>query len=91
MRRIIPQRGFSLIEVMAVLVICVLVGLISYNLYSMQQARSQQAAETRQQAAQPPATITSQADLDTSAKVLDQTTLDDSGDTTTLEQEISNL
>ncbi len=67
-------RGFSIIEALIVVVAFVLVGLVGYNLYSMQQA--QQASTAEQQAIAEDDTpaapeITSAADLDEAVQVLD--------------------
>jgi len=89
MKRATPK--FSLIEAMVVVTACAIIGLVGYNLYSAQQARQQQTTTSQQQAAEAPPAISSEADLDTSAKALDQTELDNSLDTTTLEENISQL
>ncbi len=86
------QSGFSLIEVVLVIAVVVIVGLVGYNLYNMQQARQQDTTTTQQKAAaEAPATISTKADLDASAKALDATTLDNTTDTATLEKDIPSF
>lgn len=86
------QSGFSIIEVVLVLAVVVVVALVGYNLYNMQQARNAQTASNQQNAGTVlPANINSTADLDASAKALDATQLDSTGDTTALEKDLSQL
>lgn len=85
------SNGFSTIEAMLVVAVFVIIGLVGYNLYSMQQARQQQTATLQHQAAEAPATINSQADIEASATALDETVIDNEADTSALEQDISQL
>ena len=85
------QGGFSLIEVVLVLAVVVIVSLVGYNLYTMQQNRNEQATTNQQKAAAMPESINSTADLDASAKALDATQLDSNADTATLENDINQL
>ncbi|MFZ1812255.1 MAG: prepilin-type N-terminal cleavage/methylation domain-containing protein [Candidatus Saccharimonadales bacterium] len=85
------SAGFSIIEVVLVLAVIVIVGLVGYNLYTMQQSRSEQATSNQQKAAAMPQSITSTADLDASAKALDATQLDSTADTATLENDLNQL
>lgn len=85
------QSGFSLIEVVLVLAVVVIVGLVGYNLYNMQQARKEDTVASQQKITTPPASINSTSDLDASAKALDATQLDNTADTTTLENDLNQL
>ncbi|MBP7760565.1 prepilin-type N-terminal cleavage/methylation domain-containing protein [Candidatus Saccharibacteria bacterium] len=85
------QSGFSIIEVVLVFAVVVVVGLVGYNLYNMQQARNEQTATTQQKAAAMPESINSTSDLDAAAKALDATQLDSNADTATLENDLNQL
>ncbi len=85
-----PSRGFSLVEILIFAAVIVLVGLISYNLYSMQQARNKSLTEQQSTAAAIPAAppVNSTEDLDKAASVLDSIELDaNAGDTSKLDAE----
>lgn len=67
-------HGFSIVEVLIVVAVLVLVGLVGYNLYSMQQARSDSAADQQAVAKETPEapTINDTSDLDKATATLDQ-------------------
>jgi Tfp pilus assembly protein PilV len=67
-------NGFSIVEVLIGIVVIVLVGLVGYNLYSMQQARSDSANEQQAIANETPEApaINDTADLDKATATLDQ-------------------
>lgn len=78
------SQGFTLIEILLVIVIVALIGLVGYNLYSLN-TRSQQAATTPEQQADTTApAITTTSDLDKAAATLDAN--DPSANATELDQ-----
>lgn len=68
------SNGFSIVEALIAVAVVVLVGLVGYNLYSMQQARDQSASDQQAVANEVPdaPTITETSDLDEASKTLDQ-------------------
>ncbi len=70
--------GFSAVEALIVVTLIVLVGLVGYNLYSMNVARNDNTAEQQAIADQVPEApvITSESDLDTAAQTLDAVDVD---------------
>lgn len=67
-------NGFSIVEVLIGIAAIVLVGLVGYNLYSMQQTRSDSASEQQALANETPEApaINDTADLDKATATLDQ-------------------
>ncbi len=70
--------GFSAVEALIVVTLIVLVGLVGYNLYSMNVARNDNTAEQQAIADQVPEApvITSESDLDSAAQTLDAVDVD---------------
>ncbi len=70
--------GFSAVEALIVVTLIVLVGLVGYNLYSMNVARNDNAAEQQAIADQVPEApvINSESDLDSAAETLDAVDVD---------------
>lgn len=68
------HSGFSLVEAFIAVAVVVLVGLVGYNLYSMQQARNQTVRDQQSVAKEVPdaPNISETADLDEATKTLDQ-------------------
>ena len=70
--------GFSAVEGLIVVSIVVLISLVGYNLYSMNQARTNSAKEQQAIANQVPAApeIKDESDLDTAVQTLDSVDVD---------------
>lgn len=68
------NSGFSIVEALIAVAVVVLVGLVGYNLYSMQQARNESTSEQQAVAKEVPEApnIKDTSDLDEAAKTLDQ-------------------
>lgn len=66
--------GFSIVEALIGVTVVVLIGLVGYNLYSMQQSRNASVNEQQSVANETPAApeINDTADLDKAAATLDQ-------------------
>lgn len=66
--------GFSIVEALIGVAVLVLVGLVGYNLYSMQQARNDSASEQQAIASETPEApaINDTSDLDKATATLDQ-------------------
>ncbi len=67
------SSGFTLVEALLVVVILALIGLVGYNLYSMQTAKDDASNESAPQTAISAPAINDTADLDKAATVLDST------------------
>ncbi|MEO5691253.1 MAG: hypothetical protein ABIQ64_03645 [Candidatus Saccharimonadales bacterium] len=72
------SSGYSAVEGLIIVTFIVLVGLVGYNLYSMNQAHTNSAAEQQATANQvPPAPeISTESDLDTATETLDAVDVD---------------
>ncbi len=72
--------GFSAVEVLIVITLVVLVGLVGYNVYSMNVARNNSTTEQQAIADQTPEApeINNESDLDTAAQTLDAVDIDES-------------
>lgn len=66
--------GFSIVEALIGVTVVVLIGLVGYNLYSMQQSKNASVSEQQSVANETPAApeINETADLDEAAATLDQ-------------------